>query len=125
MLKKLVSQTAIYGLSSIFGRFLNYLLVPLYTHYFTATEYGVVSEFYAYSGFLSVFLLLGFETGYFRFRNDNDKAYSTALSFILLLNLSIFLLLTTFNTAMSLAAAFLAKRSSLSFCSLSRRCSRS
>ena len=101
MLKKLVSQTAIYGLSSIFGRFLNYLLVPLYTYYFTATEYGVVSEFYAYSGFLSVFLLLGFETGYFRFRSDNDKAYSTALSFILLLNLSIFALLTTFNSTIS------------------------
>ncbi|MEI6746104.1 MAG: polysaccharide biosynthesis protein, partial [Methylococcaceae bacterium] len=101
MIKKLVSQTAIYGLSSIFGRFLNYLLVPLYTYYFTTTEYGVVSEFYAYSGFLSVFLLLGFETGYFRFRSDNDKAYSTALSFILLLNLSIFALLTTFNSAIS------------------------
>jgi O-antigen/teichoic acid export membrane protein len=101
MLKKLISQTAIYGLSSIFGRFLNYLLVPLYTYYFTATEYGVVSEFYAYSGFLSVFLLLGFETGYFRFRGDHDKAYSTALSFILLLNLSIFGLLITFNSAIS------------------------
>ena len=101
MLKKLATQTAIYGLSSIFGRFLNYLLVPLYTYYFTAAEYGVVSEFYAYSGFLSVFLLLGFETGYFRFRTDNPKAYSTALSFILWLNLSITLLLLTFNNAIS------------------------
>jgi O-antigen/teichoic acid export membrane protein len=103
MLKKLLSQTAIYGLSSIFGRFLNYLLVPLYTYYFTASEYGVVSEFYAYSGFLSVFLLLGFETGYFRFRSDNEKAYSTALSFIVLLNLSIFALLTALNSTISSA----------------------
>jgi O-antigen/teichoic acid export membrane protein len=103
MLKKLLSQTAIYGLSSIFGRFLNYLLVPLYTYYFTASEYGVVSEFYAYSGFLSVFLLLGFETGYFRFRSDNQKAYSTALSFILVLNLSVFALLTTLNSTISSA----------------------
>ena len=103
MLKKLLSQTAIYGLSSIFGRFLNYLLVPLYTYYFTASEYGVVSEFYAYSGFLSVFLLLGFETGYFRFRSDNQKAYSTALSFILVLNLSIFALLTALNSTISSA----------------------
>lgn len=101
MLKKLVSQTAIYGLSSIFGRFLNYLLVPLYTYYFTATQYGVVSEFYAYSGFLSVFLLLGFETGYFRFRTDNPNAYATALSFIVLLNLSIFALITSLNTTIS------------------------
>lgn len=101
MLKKLASQTAIYGLSSIFGRFLNYLLVPLYTYYFTATQYGVVSEFYAYSGFLSVFLLLGFETGYFRFRSDNSNAYATALSFVVLLNLSIFALITTLNSTIS------------------------
>ncbi len=90
ILKKLVSQTAIFGLSSIFGRFLNYLLVPLYTYFFSAAEYGVVSEFYAYAGFFSVFLLFGFETGYFRFRNkeqpEQDRAYSTALIFIVLIN---------------------------------------
>ena len=103
MLKKLASQTAIYGLSSIFGRFLNYLLVPLYTYYFTASEYGVVSEFYAYSGFLSVFLLLGFETGYFRFRSDNDKAYSTALRFVVFLNISVFALLFWLNPLISSA----------------------
>lgn len=101
MLKKLASQTAIYGLSSIFGRFLNYLLVPLYTYYFTAAEYGVVSEFYAYAGFFSVFLLCGFETGYFRFRDKenvlHDKTYSTALIFIILLNISVFLLFIAFN----------------------------
>lgn len=51
IIRKLASQTAIYGLSSIFGRFLNYLLVPLYTYYFSAAEYGVVAEFYAYAGF--------------------------------------------------------------------------
>lgn len=94
ILKKLASQTAIYGLSSIFARFLNYLLVPLLTYSFSAQEYGVVSEFYAYSGFLSVLLLCGFETGYFRFRDKSasrDKAYSTALIFVLLLNLLFFL----------------------------------
>ncbi|ESS70985.1 polysaccharide biosynthesis protein [Methyloglobulus morosus KoM1] len=91
IIKKLASQTAIYGLSSIFGRFLNYLLVPLYTYYFSAEEYGVVSEFYAYAGFFAVLLIFGFETGYFRFRNKEevgkDTAYSTALWFILLINL--------------------------------------
>ncbi|GAB6140352.1 oligosaccharide flippase family protein [Methylosoma difficile] len=91
IISKLASQTAIYGLSSIFGRFINYLLVPLYTYHFSAAEYGVVSEFYAYAGFLSVFLLLGFETGYFRFRDKDckgpDTSYSTALIFVLLLNL--------------------------------------
>ncbi len=89
IIKKLASQTAIYGLSSIFGRFLNYLLVPLYTYYFSAEEYGVVSEFYAYAGFFSVVLLFGFDTGYFRFRNKDakkDTTYSTALWFILQIN---------------------------------------
>lgn len=91
VLKKLASQTAIYGASSIIARFLNYLLVPLYTYSFAAAEYGVVSEFYAYAGFFAVLLIFGFETGYFRFRDkaapQRDRAYSTALIFVLLANL--------------------------------------
>lgn len=105
--RKLASQTAIYGLSSIFGRFLNYLLVPLYTYYFSAAQYGVVSEFYAYAGFFSVFLLFGFETGYFRFRNkqqpEKDVVYSTALIFILLINSLFFLLLLALNQPLATA----------------------
>jgi len=107
IIRKLASQTAIYGLSSIFGRFLNYLLVPLYTYYFTAAEYGVVSEFYAYAGFFSVLLLFGFETGYFRFRDKErtgpDLAYSTALIFVVLVNLGFFTLILLINTQLSAA----------------------
>jgi len=107
IIKKLASQTAVYGLSSIFGRFLNYLLVPLYTYHFTAAEYGVVSEFYAYAGFFSVLLLFGFETGYFRFRDKNhpgrDVAYSTALLFVALVNLGFFALILLVNTRLSAA----------------------
>ncbi|WP_432745447.1 polysaccharide biosynthesis C-terminal domain-containing protein [Methylobacter sp. G7] len=107
IIKKLASQTAVYGLSSIFGRFLNYLLVPLYTYYFTAAEYGVVSEFYAYAGFFSVLLLLGFETGYFRFRDKEhtgrDLAYSTALLFVVLINIGFFGLILLVNTQLSAA----------------------
>ena len=105
VIKKLVSQTAVYGLSSIFGRFLNYLLVPLVTYHFTAAQYGVVSEFYAYAGFFSVFLLCGFETGYFRFRDKEntgkDKAYSTALIFVLLVNVGFFLAILAINSRLS------------------------
>lgn len=105
IIKKLASQTAVYGLSSIFGRFLNYLLVPLYTYYFSAAEYGVVSEFYAYAGFFSVLLLCGFETGYFRFRNQDqprqDKAYSTALAFVLLLNLGFIAVVAVYHQALA------------------------
>jgi O-antigen/teichoic acid export membrane protein len=107
IIKKLASQTAVYGISSIFGRFLNYLLVPLYTYYFTAAEYGVVSEFYAYAGFFSVLLLFGFETGYFRFRDKDqpgrDVAYSTALLFVVLINLFFFALILLINTGLSAA----------------------
>lgn len=86
-LKQLASQTAVYGLSSILGRFINYLLVPLYTYLFTPAEYGVVSEFYAYAGFFAIVLVLGLETGYFRFRaGAEEKAYSTAFSCVLLIN---------------------------------------
>ena len=107
IIKNLASQTAIYGISSIFGRFLNYLLVPLYTYYFSAAEYGVVSEFYAYAGFFSVLLLFGFETGYFRFRDKEhsgrDVAYSTALIFVVLVNLVFFLTILLINTRLSAA----------------------
>ncbi|MFA5982549.1 MAG: oligosaccharide flippase family protein [Methylococcaceae bacterium] len=112
-LKKLASQTAVYGLSSIVGRSLNYLLVPLYTYYFSAAEYGVVSEFYAYAGFFSVLLVLGFETGYFRFRDKDplipvDVAYSTALIFIVLVNLSFLMLIIGFNPALASAINYAA-----------------
>ena len=105
IIKKLASQTAIYGLSSIFGRFLNYLLVPLYTYHFTAAEYGVVSEFYAYAGFFSVLLVFGFETGYFRFRDKQqsgrDVAYSTALLFVVLINVIFLALILLINSGLS------------------------
>ncbi|CAA9889262.1 Polysaccharide biosynthesis protein [Candidatus Methylobacter favarea] len=105
IIKKLASQTAIYGISSIFGRFLNYLLVPLYTYHFSAAQYGVVSEFYAYAGFFSVLLLFGFETGYFRFRDKQstgrDVAYSTALLFVVLVNLGFLLLIAVINPELS------------------------
>ncbi|WP_394752527.1 lipopolysaccharide biosynthesis protein [Crenothrix sp.] len=105
IIRKLVSQTAVYGLSSIFGRFLNYLLVPLVTYHYSAAEYGVVSEFYAYAGFFSVFLLFGFETGYFRFRDKEntgkDTAYSTALIFVVLVNIGFFLAILAINSRLS------------------------
>lgn len=94
-LRRLASQTAIYGLSSIFGRFLNYLLVPLFTYYFSPAEYGVVSEFYAYAGFLAVLLVFGLETGYFRFRgtlpeSGKDTVYATAQRVLFGANLGFF-----------------------------------
>ena len=83
-LKKLASQTAIYGLSSILGRFLNYLLTPLYTsaEVFQTDQYGIITEMYSYVAFLVVLLMYGMETAFFRYYSDaknKDAVYSTAL----------------------------------------------
>jgi len=71
MLKKLVGETAVYGLSTIIGRSLNFLLVPFYTdpRVFQAEQYGVVTELYAYAAFLNIVFTFGMETTYFRFSN--------------------------------------------------------
>ena len=96
-LKRLASQTAIYGASSVVGRFLNYLLVPLFTYTFAPAEYGVVAELYAYMGFLAVLLTFGLETGYFRFRADGGwtpaLVYATVLRVLVLGNTAFFLAL--------------------------------
>ena len=85
-LKSLAKDTAIYGLSSIVGRFLNYLLVPLYTHYMPkdSGDYGVSKNIYAYTALILVLLTFGMETTLFRFANDGkykpDTVFSTAMA---------------------------------------------
>lgn len=74
--KKLAGQTAIYGLPTIVGRLLNYLLVPLYTRVFIPAEYGVVTEIYAYVSFLFVILTYGMETAFFRFASSHENKAS-------------------------------------------------
>ena len=86
-LESLVGQTTIYGLSSIVGRFLNYLLVPLYTYKICPEAggpdaYGIVTNLYAWTALLLVVLTFGMETTFFRFANkegtDSNKTFSTA-----------------------------------------------
>ena len=87
-LKSLVKDTAIYGLSSIVGRFLNYLLVPLYTSVLAAAEggYGVITNVYAYVAFVLVILTFGMETTFFRFVNKEesnpDTVYTTTMMMV-------------------------------------------
>lgn len=79
-LKSLVKQTAVYGLSSIVGRLLNYLLVPLYTHLiFDTHEYGVVILMYSYVAFLLVLLTYGMETAFFRFYQNRPESKNQVL----------------------------------------------
>lgn len=87
-LKSLVKDTAIYGLSSIVGRFLNYLLVPLYTYRIAAESggYGIVTNLYAYTALFLALLTFGMETTLFRFSNkegeDAKKVYGTILRLV-------------------------------------------
>lgn len=85
-IRQLAGQTAVYGLSSIIGRLLNYLLVPFYTRIFSADEYGVVSELFAWASFLAVLYTYGMETSFFHFTNktsDPKKVYNTGLTSLL------------------------------------------
>lgn len=84
-LRSLVKDTAVYGISSIIGRLLNWLLVPIYTYTFTDTaEYGIVTNMYAYVAVALILLTYGMETGFFRFTSherwkDPDKVYTTTM----------------------------------------------
>ena len=96
-LKQLAGQTVIYGLSTILARIINFLFVPIYTRLLSPESYGVVTEFMAYIAVLQVVLVLGLETGCFRFANkegvDSKKVYSSAF-------VTVFCVSATFLTLM-------------------------
>jgi Membrane protein involved in the export of O-antigen and teichoic acid len=106
-LKKLAGQTAIYGLSSIIGRFLNYMLVPLYTYKIAAASggYGIVTNIYAYTALLLVLLTFGMETTFFYYANredvDSRKAFSTAGNAVGLVALVFWLICMVFGNGIA------------------------
>ena len=94
-----MKDTAVYGLSSIVGRFLNWCLVPLYVYLFPAAEYGIVSYLYAFTAVALVVLNYGMETGFFRFANkeeDPELVYTTSLISVGATSLLFILLLSGF-----------------------------
>ncbi len=83
-MRKLAKETAMYGVSSILGKFLNWMMVPLYTYVLASpADYGIVTNLYAWTALLLVMLTYGMETGFLRFANKNKdeagKVYSTTL----------------------------------------------
>ena len=108
-IKTLAKDTAIYGLSSIVGRFLNYLLVPLYTHVISAASggYGIVTNLYAYTALILVILTFGMETTFFRFANKEDEdphtVFSTSLALVSTLSLLFLGAVVLFATPISQA----------------------
>jgi O-antigen/teichoic acid export membrane protein len=104
-LKQLAGQTAIYGLSSIVARIINFFFVPLYTRMLTTGNYGLASELLAYIAILQVVLTFGMETGFFRFASkDKDRSeviFSTALISLGTTSLSFLLLIVLFSGQLS------------------------
>lgn len=97
-IKKLVGQTAIYGGTTILGRLLNYLLVPIHTYLFQTGQYGVVGELYAWVSLFNVILTYGMETAFFNFSRidgKKEKCYSTAMVSLFTTSL-LFALICTF-----------------------------
>ena len=101
-MKSLAKDTAIYGLSSIIGKFLNYLLVPLYTYVLAReADYGIVTNLYAWTALLLVLLTYGMETGFFRFANREDydakSVYKTAYGTLLITSALFTMLVVIFH----------------------------
>ena len=111
-LKTLAKDTALYGLSSIVGRFLSYLLVPLHTYKIAAQSggYGIVTHLYAYTALLLALLTFGMETTLFRFSNkegeDADKVYGTALRLVGMVALAFLALVFVFLGPISSAMGY-------------------
>jgi O-antigen/teichoic acid export membrane protein len=103
ILKKLASQTAIYGISSNVGRLLNYVLVPLHTTIFLPQEYGIISDFYAKAAFFNVLYTYGMETAYFRFstkkESNTQEVYNLVLTTLLCTSLLFSTILLVFSTS--------------------------
>ena len=100
ILKKLAGETAIYGLSTILARMINFFFVPIYTRILTVGEYGSYSEIMSYIAVLQVVLVLGLETGCFRFANKVDvpsKPFGTALATVFGVSLLFFAVMWIFS----------------------------
>ena len=113
-MKSLAKDTAIYGLSSIVARFINYLLVPIQTQRFAASggEYGIITNVYAYVSLLIILLTFGMETTFFRYMNKEGenptRIYSTTLRIVGFTSLTSIILLLTFLHPVASAVGYAA-----------------
>ncbi len=111
-MKRLAGETAIYGISSIVGRFLNWMLVPIYTRVLSAeSDYGIVTNLYAWTALLMVILTYGMETGFFRFINKKEeqqpmRVYATTLSSVAFTSVMFMILLLCSLTSVSRALGY-------------------
>ena len=93
-IKELGKDTAIYGISTIVGRFLNFLLVPFYTHFISRSDMGIYTNIYAYLAFLNIFYIYGMDAAFMKYSSqagpeDKKKVFSTAYVFVTLSTLAL------------------------------------
>ena len=109
-LKQLAGQTMIYGLSTILARVINFLFVPIYTRLLSPESYGVVTEFMAYIAVLQVMLVLGLETGCFRYANkegvEPQKVYSSAFVTVFCVSATFLALMLAFASPIASALGY-------------------
>ena len=109
-LKQLAGQTVIYGLSTILARIINFLFVPIYTRLLTPESYGVVTDFMAYIAVLQVVLVLGLETGCFRFANkegvEPKRVYSNAFVTVFCVSATFLALMIAFGSPIASALGY-------------------
>ncbi len=110
ILKKLAGETAIYGMSTILARCINFLFVSLYTYILTTSDYGVLTEFMAYVAIFQVILAMGLETGCFRFANKEgaqpDKVFSSALLMVTAVATLFLLVMIFFGEGLSVSMGY-------------------
>ncbi len=104
-LRQLGEETAIYGISTILSRFLNFLLVPFFTNIFTQAEYGIITNVYAYIAFFNIIFLYGMDTAYLKFSStkelgDEKETFSTAFNSVFLSSLIFSSLILIFKNSL-------------------------
>lgn len=105
-LKELTKDTAIYGISTMVGRFIGFLLVPFYTNVLSTTDFGIQSNIYAYIAFINVIFIYGIDAAYMKYASMYDdskkkKVFTTAYSFLIATTIFLSLLLFLFRTSIS------------------------
>jgi O-antigen/teichoic acid export membrane protein len=114
-IRELTRDTAIYGISTIVGRFLNFLLVPFYTHFISTAAMGVYTNIYAYIAFLNIVYVYGMDAAFMKYSSlaepgDKKRTFSSAFLAVSVTTLSLsgllFLLRSPFNSLMEVPAAY-------------------
>ncbi len=114
-IKELTKDTAIYGISTIVGRFLGFFLVPFYTNVINTRDYGIYSNIYAYLAFLNIVFIYGMDSAYMKYASQNEgiekkKIFSTSYIFVsitsVLFSLVLIFIKNPFSEVMEISSSY-------------------